>query len=132
MHQKKRKEKEKEVNLHSSISTNFSQYEEIKKKFESKSNKEIKEAKDYKQRKLEQSRAEAKNTLKNYEAQQREKLEREKDKINVEKNNFNKYYLNEIIQMFFKIIRIKLNLNSLCIILEYIININIIILYFFF
>ena len=53
-------------------------------------NKEIKEAKEYKQKKLEQSRAEAKNTLKNYEAQQREKLEREKDKINVEKNAFDK------------------------------------------
>ena len=33
---------------------------------------------------------EAKATLKNYEAQQREKLEREKDKINVEKNVFDK------------------------------------------
>ena len=53
-------------------------------------NKEIKDAKDYKQKKLEQSREEAKNTLKNYEAQQREKLEREKDKINVEKNAFDK------------------------------------------
>ena len=53
-------------------------------------NKEIKEAKEYKQKKLEQSRAEAKTTLKNYEAQQREKLEREKDKINVEKNAFDK------------------------------------------
>ena len=53
-------------------------------------NKEIKDAKDYKQQKLEQSRQEAKNTLKNYEAQQREKLEREKDKINVEKNAFEK------------------------------------------
>ena len=53
-------------------------------------NKEIKDAKDYKQQKLEQSRQEAKNTLKNYEAQQREKLEREKDKINVEKNVFDK------------------------------------------
>ena len=53
-------------------------------------NKEIKDAKDYKQQKLEQSRQEAKNTLKNYEAQQREKLEREKDKINVEKNDFDK------------------------------------------
>ena len=53
-------------------------------------NKEIKDAKDYKQQKLEQSRQEAKNTLKNYEAQQREKLEREKDKINVEKNAFDK------------------------------------------
>ena len=57
---------------------------------ESSMNKEIKEAKDYKQKKLEQSRAEAKATLKNYEAQQREKLEREKDKINVEKNVFDK------------------------------------------
>ena len=53
-------------------------------------NKEITEAKDYKQMKLEQSRQDAKNTLKNYEAQQREKLEREKDKINVEKNAFDK------------------------------------------
>ena len=53
-------------------------------------NKEIKEAKDYKLKKLEQSREEAKTTLKNYEAQQREKLEREKDKINVEKNAFDK------------------------------------------
>ena len=53
-------------------------------------NKEIKDAKDYKQKKLEQSRQEAKNTLKSYEAQQREKLEREKDKINVEKNDFDK------------------------------------------
>jgi len=57
---------------------------------ESSMNKEIKEAKDYKQMKLEQSRQDAKNTLKNYEAQQREKLEREKDKINVEKNAFDK------------------------------------------
>ena len=53
-------------------------------------NKEIKDAKDYKQKKLEQSRAEARATLKNYEADQREKLEREKDKINVEKNVFDK------------------------------------------
>ena len=53
-------------------------------------NKEIREAKDYKQKRLEQSRQEAKTTLKNYEAQQREKLEREKDKINVEKNAFDK------------------------------------------
>ena len=53
-------------------------------------NKEIKEAKDYKQKKLEESRQQAKETLKNYEAQQREKLEREKDKINVEKNSFDK------------------------------------------
>ena len=57
---------------------------------ESSMNKEIKDAKEYKQRKLEQSRAEAKTTLKNYETQQREKLEREKDKINVEKNVFDK------------------------------------------
>ena len=53
-------------------------------------NKEIKDAKDYKQKKLEQSREDAKKTLKEYEAQQREKLEREKDKINVEKNAFDK------------------------------------------
>ena len=53
-------------------------------------NKEIKEAKEYKQKKLEDSRAEAKNNLIKYEAVQREKLEREKDKINVEKNAFEK------------------------------------------
>ena len=53
-------------------------------------NKEIKDAKDYKMKKLEQSREEAKTTLRNYEAQQREKLEREKHKINVEKNVFDK------------------------------------------
>ena len=53
-------------------------------------NKEIKDAKDYKQQKLEKSREDARNTLKEYEAQQREKLEREKDKINVEKNAFDK------------------------------------------
>ena len=57
---------------------------------ESSMNKEIKDAKDYKQKKLEQSRAEARATLKNYEADQREKLEREKDKINFEKNVFDK------------------------------------------
>ena len=53
-------------------------------------NKEIKEAKEYKQLKLEESRKAAKKTLEDYEAQQREKLEREKDKINVEKNAFDK------------------------------------------
>ena len=53
-------------------------------------NKEIKEANEYKQGKLEQSRKDAKKTLEDYEAQQREKLEREKDKINVEKNAFDK------------------------------------------
>ena len=53
-------------------------------------NKEIKDAKDYKMKKLEQSREEAKTTLRNYEAQPIEKLEREKDKINVEKNVFDK------------------------------------------
>ena len=57
---------------------------------ESSMNKEIKEAKEYKQMKLEESRKDAKKTLEDYEAQQREKLEREKDKINVEKNAFDK------------------------------------------
>ena len=69
------------------------QFNDWYKKFlaeETSMNKEIKDAKDYKQKKLEQSREEAKNTLRNYEAQQREKLEREKDKINVEKNAFDK------------------------------------------
>ena len=53
-------------------------------------NKEIKEAKEYKQKKLEESRADAKKNLIKYEEVQREKLEREKDKINVEKNAFEK------------------------------------------
>ena len=57
---------------------------------ESSMNKEIKEAKDYKQKKLEQARKDAKTTIKNYDADLREKLEREKDKINVEKNKFEK------------------------------------------
>ena len=57
---------------------------------ESSMNKEIKEAKEYKQLKLEESRKAAKKTLEDYEAKQREKLEREKDKINVEKNAFDK------------------------------------------
>ena len=57
---------------------------------ESSMNKEIKEAKDYKQKKLEQARKDAKTTIKNYEADLREKLESEKDKINVEKNKFEK------------------------------------------
>ena len=69
------------------------QFNDWYKKFlaeETSMNKEIKDAKDYKQKKLEQSREDAKKTLKEYEAQQREKLEREKDKINVEKNAFDK------------------------------------------
>ena len=57
---------------------------------EAKMNQEIKTAKVNKQKKIENAREEAKNTIKNYEAQQREKLEREKDKINVEKNSFDK------------------------------------------
>ena len=57
---------------------------------EAKMNQEIKTAKVNKQKKIESAREEAKNTIKNYEAQQREKLEREKDKINVEKNSFDK------------------------------------------
>lgn len=57
---------------------------------ESKMNQEIKTAKVNKQAKIDKAREEAKKTIKDYEAQQREKLEREKDKINVEKNSFDK------------------------------------------
>ena len=57
---------------------------------ETKMNDEIKTAKINKQAKIDKAREDAKKTIKDYEAQQREKLEREKDKINVEKNSFDK------------------------------------------
>ena len=57
---------------------------------EAKMNQEIKTAKVNKQKKIDNAREEAKKTIKDYESQQREKLEREKDKINVEKNYFDK------------------------------------------
>ena len=57
---------------------------------EAKMNDEIKTAKINKQAKIDKAREDAKKTIKDYEAQQREKLEREKDKINVEKNSFDK------------------------------------------
>ena len=57
---------------------------------EAKMNDEIKKAKLDKQAKIDRAREEAKNTIKNYEAQKREELERKKDAINVEKNTFDK------------------------------------------
>ena len=57
---------------------------------EAKMNDEIKKAKLDKQAKIEKAREEAKNTIKKYEAQKREELERKKDAINVEKNTFDK------------------------------------------
>ena len=57
---------------------------------EAKMNEEIKTAKVNKQAKIDKAREEAKKTIRDYESQQREKLEREKDKINVEKNSFDK------------------------------------------
>ena len=57
---------------------------------EAKMNDEIKKAKLDKQAKIDKAREEAKKTIKNYEAQKREELERKKDAINVEKNTFDK------------------------------------------
>ena len=57
---------------------------------EAKMNDEIKTAKINKQAKIDKAREDAKKTIRDYESQQREKLEREKDKINVEKNSFDK------------------------------------------
>ena len=51
-------------------------------------NNEIKEAKKFKDEKLKQARKEAQETIKNYEMQQRDKLEADKEKLNVTKNYF--------------------------------------------
>ena len=51
-------------------------------------NNEIKQAKKFKDEKLKQARKEAQETIKNYEIQQRDKLEADKEKLNVTKNYF--------------------------------------------
>ena len=51
-------------------------------------NNEIKQAKKFKDEKLQQARKEAMETIKNYEMQQRDKLEADKEKLNVSKNYF--------------------------------------------
>jgi vacuolar-type H+-ATPase subunit H len=51
-------------------------------------NNEIKQAKQFKDEKLKQARKEAQETIKNYEMQQRDKLEADKEKLNVTKNYF--------------------------------------------
>ena len=55
---------------------------------ESGMNNEIKQAKKFKEEKLQQARKEAMETIKNYEIQQRDKLEADKEKLNVTKNYF--------------------------------------------
>ena len=51
-------------------------------------NNEIKQAKNFKDEKLKQARKEAQEIIKNYEIQQRDKLEADKEKLNVTKNYF--------------------------------------------
>ena len=51
-------------------------------------NNEIKQAKNFKGEKLKQARKEAQEIIKNYEIQQRDKLEADKEKLNVTKNYF--------------------------------------------
>ena len=51
-------------------------------------NNEIKNAKKYREEKLNQARKEAMMTIKSYEDEQRDKLESDKEKLNVTKNYF--------------------------------------------
>ena len=51
-------------------------------------NNEIKNAKKYREEKLNQARKEAMMTIKSYEDEQRDKLENDKEKLNVTKNYF--------------------------------------------
>ena len=51
-------------------------------------NNEIKQAKNFKGEKLKQARKEAQEIIKNYEIQQRDKLEADKEKLNATKNYF--------------------------------------------
>ena len=51
-------------------------------------NNEIKNAKKYREKKLNQARKEAMITIKSYEDEQRDKLESDKEKLNVTKNYF--------------------------------------------
>ena len=53
-------------------------------------NNEIKNAKKYRGEKLNQARKEAMMTIKSYEDEQRDKLESDKEKLNVTKNYFDK------------------------------------------
>ena len=53
-------------------------------------NNEIKNAKKYREEKLNQARKEAMRTIKSYEDEQRDKLESDKEKLNVTKNYFDK------------------------------------------
>ena len=53
-------------------------------------NNEIKNAKKYREEKLNQARKEAMITIKSYEDEQRDKLESDKEKLNVTKNYFDK------------------------------------------
>ena len=53
-------------------------------------NNEIKNAKKYREEKLNQARKEAMMTIKSYEDEQRDKLESDKEKLNVTKNYFDK------------------------------------------
>ena len=56
---------------------------------ESSMNKEIKAAREYKQKKLEKSRLEAQETLSRYKEEQEEKLKREQEKIKSDETTFN-------------------------------------------
>ena len=56
-------------------------------------NNEIKQAKNFKGEKLKQARKEAQEIIKNYEIQQRDKLEADKEKLNVTKIILNKWML---------------------------------------
>ena len=53
-------------------------------------NNEIKNAKKYREEKLNQARKEAMLTIKSYEDEQRDKLESDKEKLNVTKNYFDR------------------------------------------
>ena len=57
---------------------------------EAEMNNEIKNAKKYREEKLNQARKEAMMTIKSYEDEQRDKLESDKEKLNVTKNYFDK------------------------------------------
>lgn len=57
-------------------------------KEESEMNEEIKNAKIFRDEKIEKAREEADETIKTYEIEQREKLEADKEKLNVAKNYF--------------------------------------------
>lgn len=71
-------------------------------KEESGMNEEIKKAKLFRDEKIKKAREEADETIKNYELEQREKLEADKEKLNVAKNSFDQMdadFKNEVDQM---------------------------------